>query len=70
MVERQASEPAIVGVMSKIECRADGVPPLHAIGDDRAFRQAGCTRGIHDGLWSAEVNESAQGNVFFRQLTR
>ena len=37
MVERQASEPAIVGVMSKIERRADGVPPLHAIGDDRAF---------------------------------
>ena len=68
MVERQANEPAIVGVMSKIERRADGVPPLHAIGDDRAFRLTGCTRGIYDGLWSVEVNEGAQGSVFLRQL--
>ena len=66
--ERQAGEPAIAGVMAKIERRANGIPPLHAIGDDGTFRLTGRAGGVHDGLGSVKVNEGAQGNVAFRKV--
>ena len=66
--ERQAGEPAIAGVMAKIERRANGIPPLHAIGDDGPFRLTSRAGGVHDGLGSVKVDKGAQGNVAFRKV--
>src|SRR6266699_5823021 len=66
MEERKTSEPAITGTVPKVERRANGIPPLHAIGDDRTFRQSSSARCVDNGLWNAEVDKSAKGNLVLR----
>ena len=60
MIERQTGQPAIIGVVSKIERRANRVPPQHSIGDERTLRLTRCARRIHNCLRLVEINQRTQ----------
>lgn len=56
MEKGHAGEPAIIGMVFEGQGGADGIPPLHAIGDDHTFRGAGGAGGVHDGLCVGEID--------------
>ena len=53
--ERQAGQPAVVGVQAKVQRRGDRAPPVIAAGQDGALGPAGRAGGVDDAVRLGEI---------------